>query len=56
MHGAPAAPGGRAAGRRLRLKTRREVALQPVLREWLGRVVVPRGARVEVDVDPVSFL
>ena len=42
--------------RRLLLKTRREVAVQPVLREWLGRVVVPRGARVEVDVDPVSFL
>ncbi len=42
--------------RRLLLKTRRDVAVQPILREWLGKVAVPRGARVEVDVDPVSFL
>ena len=42
--------------RRLLLKTRRDVAVQPILREWLGKVTVPRGARVEVDVDPVSFL
>ncbi|MDE2581673.1 MAG: primosomal protein N', partial [Rhodospirillales bacterium] len=42
--------------RRLLLKTRREVAVQPVLRDWLARVAVPRGARVDVDVDPVSFL
>jgi primosomal protein N' (replication factor Y) len=42
--------------RRLLLKTRREIAVQPILREWLARVKVPRGARVEVDVDPVSFL
>jgi primosomal protein N' (replication factor Y) len=32
------------------------VAVQPILREWLGKVAVGRGARVEVDVDPVSFL
>ena len=42
--------------RRLLLKTRRDVAVQPILRAWLGKVVVARGARVEVDVDPVSFL
>jgi primosomal protein N' (replication factor Y) len=42
--------------RRLLLKTRRDVAVQPILRDWLGRAAVPRGARVEVDVDPVSFL
>jgi primosomal protein N' (replication factor Y) len=42
--------------RRLLLKTRREIAVQPILREWLGRVTVPRGGRVDVDVDPVSFL
>jgi primosomal protein N' (replication factor Y) len=38
------------------LKTRRDIAVQPILREWLGRVMVPRGGRVDVDVDPVSFL
>ena len=42
--------------RRLLLKTRRDVAVQPILREWLARVKVPHGARVDVDVDPVSFL
>ncbi len=42
--------------RRLLLKTRRDMAVQPILREWLGKVAVGRGARVEVDVDPVSFL
>jgi len=42
--------------RRLLLKTRRDVAVQPILRSWLAAVPVPRGARVDVDVDPVSFL
>jgi primosomal protein N' (replication factor Y) len=42
--------------RRLLLKTRRDIAVQPILAEWLGRVKVPRGGRVDVDVDPVSFL
>ncbi len=42
--------------RRLLLKTRREIAVQPILTEWLARVAVPRGGRVDVDVDPVSFL
>jgi primosomal protein N' (replication factor Y) len=42
--------------RRLLLKTRRDVPVQPILRAWLAQVPVPRGARVDVDVDPVSFL
>jgi primosomal protein N' (replication factor Y) len=42
--------------RRLLLKTRRDVAVQPILRDWLAKVPVPHGARVDVDVDPVSFL
>ncbi len=42
--------------RRLLLKTRRDIAVQPLLRAWLARVKVSRAARVEVDVDPVSFL
>ncbi len=42
--------------RRLLLKARREVQVQPILREWLARVKVGRGVRVDVDVDPVSFL
>ena len=42
--------------RRLLLKTRRDVAVQPLLRGWLAQVEVGRGVRVDVDVDPVSFL
>ena len=42
--------------RRLLLKTRRDVAVQPLLRAWLAKVKVPREGRVDVDVDPVSFL
>jgi primosomal protein N' (replication factor Y) (superfamily II helicase) len=42
--------------RRLLLKTRRDVAVQPLLRAWLAQVKVGRGVRVDVDVDPVSFL
>lgn len=42
--------------RRLLLKTRRDVAVQPILRDWLANVRVRGSARVDVDVDPVSFL
>ena len=42
--------------RRLLLKTRRDVAVQPLLRDWLAQVEVGTGVRVDVDVDPVSFL
>ncbi len=42
--------------RRLLLKTRRDVAVQPLLSAWLARVKVPGDGRVDVDVDPVSFM
>jgi primosomal protein N' (replication factor Y) len=42
--------------RRLLLRTRRDIPVQPLLREWLAKVAVRGGVRVEVDVDPVSFL
>ncbi len=42
--------------RRLLLKTRRDIAVQPLLRTWLAKVPVRAGVRVDVDVDPVSFL
>ncbi len=41
---------------RLLLRARRGVDVQGTLREWLGRVPVPNNVRVQVDVDPVSFL
>ena len=42
--------------RRLLLKTRRDIPVQPLLRAWLAAVPVRGGVRVDVDVDPVSFL
>ena len=42
--------------RRLLLKTRRDIAVQPLLRRWLEEVRATRGVRIDVDVDPVSFL
>jgi primosomal protein N' (replication factor Y) len=42
--------------RRLLLKTRRDIAVQPLLRDWLARVAVTGSGRVDVDVDPISFL
>jgi primosomal protein N' (replication factor Y) len=42
--------------RRLLLKARRDVAVQPILREWVAKVTPKGSARVDVDVDPMSFL
>jgi primosomal protein N' (replication factor Y) len=42
--------------RRLLVKARREVNLQDALRHWLGAVKVPGTVRVQVDIDPYSFL
>ncbi|MCQ8241862.1 primosomal protein N' [Rhizosaccharibacter radicis] len=42
--------------RRLLLRTRRDIAVQPILRAWLDTVSPARTARIDVDVDPVSFL
>jgi primosomal protein N' (replication factor Y) len=42
--------------RRLLLKARRDIAVQPILRDWLARVPLPASVRVQVDVDPVGFL
>jgi primosomal protein N' (replication factor Y) len=41
---------------RLLLKARRDVPVQPLLAEWLGKVSVPVNVRVQVDIDPYSFL
>ncbi|HYD32193.1 MAG TPA: primosomal protein N' [Azospirillaceae bacterium] len=42
--------------RRLLLRAPRNVAVQPLLARWLGEVEVPGTVRVQVDVDPYSFL
>jgi len=41
---------------RLLVNARRSVQLQAIIREWLGRLNFPPGARVAVDVDPYSFV
>jgi primosomal protein N' (replication factor Y) len=40
---------------RLLLKTGRNMAPQPFIAAWLGRVKLPSSVRVQIDVDPYSF-
>jgi len=42
--------------RRFLVKTPRGVSVQRVLSEWLDRVRAPSSIRVQVDIDPYSFL
>ena len=42
--------------RRFLLKTSRDVAVQPLLRTWLERIGLPGSVRLQIDVDPYSFL
>jgi primosomal protein N' (replication factor Y) len=41
---------------RLLLKARRDVQVQPLVAEWMTRVATPRTVRVQIDIDPYSFL
>ena len=42
--------------RRLLMKTSRSINLQSLLRHWLAGVKLPGTVRLQVDVDPYSFL
>ncbi len=42
--------------RRLLLKAARHVPVQKLLRDWLARTDIPKNVRVDVDIDPVSFM
>ncbi len=42
--------------RRLLLKAAKNVAVSAVIRRWLATVSLPGSVRVQVDVDPLSFL
>jgi primosomal protein N' (replication factor Y) len=42
--------------RRFLVKAGREVNLQAALRGWLSRVRVQGSVRLQVDIDPYSFL
>ena len=41
---------------RLLLKTSRQINIQNVIKQWLAMNKIPNSVRVEVDVDPYSFL
>ena len=41
---------------RLLLKTSKNIKIQEVIKEWLRRVQAPTNVRIEVDVDPYSFM
>ena len=42
--------------RRFLLKASRDIAVQPLLREWLEQIGLPSAVRLQVDVDPYSFM
>ena len=42
--------------RRFLVKTGRAVNIQAVLRQWLAAVKLPSNIRLQVDIDPYSFL
>lgn len=42
--------------RRLLFKADRRIAVQPLVTEWVARVQVPGIVRVQIDIDPYSFL
>jgi primosomal protein N' (replication factor Y) (superfamily II helicase) len=42
--------------KRFLVKARRSVRIQQVMRDWLARVKLPSNVRVQVDIDPYSFL
>ena len=41
---------------RLLLNARRTAQVQHIIREWLGELKFPPGVRVNVDIDPYSFV
>jgi primosomal protein N' (replication factor Y) len=42
--------------RRFLLKARRDVAVQKVVRAWVSQVKLPGNVRLQIDIDPYSFL
>jgi primosomal protein N' (replication factor Y) len=42
--------------RRFLLKTSRDIAVQPILQSWLSQIGLPASVRLQIDVDPYSFL
>lgn len=41
---------------RLLLKTAKNIKIQEVIKQWLQKINIPNNVRVEVDIDPYSFM
>jgi len=41
---------------RFLLKSTHPVALQSYIRKWMGNVNIPKNIKLQVDIDPISFL
>ncbi|MDD4556588.1 MAG: primosomal protein N' [Alphaproteobacteria bacterium] len=41
---------------RLLLKTAKQIKIQEVVRKWLKKIEIPKNVRVNVDIDPYSFM
>ena len=42
--------------RRLLVKTKREANLQAIVGDWLAQTAIPNAVRLQVDIDPYSFM
>ncbi|WP_231714786.1 primosomal protein N' [Enhydrobacter aerosaccus] len=42
--------------RRFLLKTGRDIAVQPLLHAWLSKIGLPASVRLQIDIDPYSFM
>ncbi|CAI3926512.1 primosomal protein N' [Commensalibacter papalotli (ex Botero et al. 2024)] len=41
---------------RLLLRTQKHIAIQPILHQWLSSVKAKKSVKIDVDIDPISFL
>jgi primosomal protein N' (replication factor Y) len=42
--------------RRLLVKTKREANLQAIVGDWLAQTAIPNAVRLQIDIDPYSFM
>ncbi|MBT4890786.1 MAG: primosomal protein N', partial [Rhodospirillales bacterium] len=42
--------------RRFLLKTRKDISLQSILKKWLAHTLIPKKIKIQIDIDPYSFL
>ena len=42
--------------RRLLMKTDRKISIQKAVSDWINRVKPPTSVRIQIDIDPYSFM